>query len=231
MARHQLDFDPGLYWDDETDGVYTADGGFYGYLDENAQFVDVSDGMTEAAAEALYNAGAEAARDLMFEEREERALETGYSTAVAELEDIEAEQAESDGDFDTAMEELAGRLGRPVSETEAARIDALLPDREYTDDDVSTAAVRLGIRPFHSTGDERSQARAAEARSEYLNARAHEMDQDDQDEYTETGGGNWAGVEESGGMFGDLVRNASAEENAHASRLQQATSNDDLNSY
>lgn len=199
--------------------------------DDEEEFTDyLANGSDlDTAVNAAWSAGQDSMREQLLALREEIAAAReaqnradGYQLARAEDDEIEAFEAQGDADFRTAIQELAERLGRPISQTEAERIGDVLPDREYDDEDMAGAATSLGITSFSPEEDnQHSRARAAEARADYLNQRAREIEEASDGEEFEFS---------NAGMPGDLFRNAIDEDTLnHAERLAQSTSMEGLN--
>lgn len=232
------EYDPtyNVFIDSDDGEVQTPEGDTLGWLEDDGSFTsvddldvaddDFTDDPADEAVAAGYAAGQDAMRselaDLrteLAEAMEAQAISAGYAMAQQDLDDAEAAEEASENDFTSAIQMLSENLGRPISETEAERIGALLPDRPYNDSDVSEIAGQLGIHSFSpNDGTPHSRARSAESRADYLNIRAREL-----------GDASDAGEFDYGdaGMAGDLLANAEAENlGSHDERLRQATALD-----
>ena len=172
-----------VHVDSDTGEVYDAeDGTFLGYVADDPTYGD-SD-LSSHDVNAIYEAAAldhklqlADLKDEIAAFREEQAAARGYS--LAREEDAEAEYAleQAETAYADALQQLADKLGRPISDTEATEIGDRLP-AEYDLSDIERAASDVGVRPFHGSG---SNGGGRGARARYIEDRLREVDADSAD--------------------------------------------------
>jgi hypothetical protein len=176
----------GVNWNDETGAVVDADTGepaghITDYMEDEDEFAPEDDlgelspvdvRALEQAIGENYQSALNDLRSGLMDLREDQAADEGYEAARYEDQLAAAAAAQEARDFQESLHQLSTRVGRPLSHTEAARIERLIP-ASYDDGDFVRAAEQLGIKSFR---EKQVGGGGQSARVSYMNERMAELE-------------------------------------------------------